>query len=80
MSNICGQVSTPSVDNTNAACDTIVSDTCVVVETICKKVKNEKGGTLKDFIEKLCSKISQMDTKIYELSMEVKVLKEKLEN
>ena len=69
------QVNIPSVDNESLDCDEITTSKCVIVEKLCPKIGNIEGETLDKFIERLCIKITTMDSKIYLLIQEVEALK-----
>lgn len=78
MPKICGQVSTPTVDETQLECEEITLSTCVEVKQICSKVGNLTGENLDKFIERLCLKLSKVDNQLYQMSAEIKVLKNKI--
>ena len=75
MEPICGQVNIPTVDNTNKACETIVSSDCLLMNIALSTIKVQIGDTLTKTIINLINKLSQQDIKIYELEQEIKFLK-----
>ena len=75
MKPICGQVNIPTVDNTNKACETIVSSDCLLMNIALPTIEVQIGGTLTKTIINLINKLSQQDIKIYELEQEIEFLK-----
>ena len=75
MEPICGQVNIPTVDNTNKACETIVSSDCLLMNIALSTIKVQIGDTLTKTIINLTNKLSQQDIKIYELQQEIEALK-----
>lgn len=75
MEPICGQVNTPTVDNTNKACETIVSSDCILINTDTSVLNIQLGGSLTKLVTNLTNKLSQQDIKIYELEQEIEFLK-----
>ena len=75
MDPICGQVNTPTVDNTNKACEIIVSTDCVLANITSSVLDVQLGDTLTKLITNLTNKLSQQDIKIYELKQEIETLK-----
>ena len=75
MEPICGQVNIPTVDNTNKACETIVSSDCLLMNIALPTIEVQIGDTLTKTIINLINKLSQQDIKIYELEQEIEFLK-----
>ncbi len=75
MKTICGQVNTPTVDNTNKSCDIIVSSNCLLLNIASSTLNVQIGDTLTKLITNLTQKLSQQDIKIYELEQEIEFLK-----
>ena len=75
MKPICGQVNIPTVDNTNKACEEIVSTDCVLTNIDSSVLDVHLGDTLTKLITNLTNKLSQQDIKIYELQQEIEILK-----
>ena len=75
MKTICGQVNTPTVDNTNKSCDIIVSSDCLLLNIASSTLDVQIGDTLAKLITNLTRKLSQQDIKIYELEQEIEFLK-----
>lgn len=75
MKTICGQVNTPTVDNTNKSCDKIVSSDCLLLNIASSTLDVQIGDTLTKLITNLTQKLSQQDIKIYELEQEIEFLK-----
>ena len=75
MKTICGQVNTPTVDNTNKSCDIIVSSDCLILNIASSTLDVQIGDTLAKLITNLTRKLSQQDIKIYELEQEIEFLK-----
>ena len=75
MKTICGQVNTPTVDNTNKSCDIIVSSDCLLLNIASSTLDVQIGDTLTKLITNLTRKLSQQDIKIYELEQEIEFLK-----
>ena len=75
MEPICGQVNIPTVDNTNKACETIVSSDCLLMNIASSTLNVQIGDTLTKLITNLTQKLSQQDIKIYELEQEIAFLK-----
>ena len=75
MKTICGQVNTPTVDNTNKSCDIIVSSDCLLLNIASSTLDVQIGDTLNKLITNLTQKLSQQDIKIYELEQEIEFLK-----
>lgn len=75
MGPICGQVNIPTVDNTNKACEEIVSTDCVLTNIDSSVLDVHLGDTLTKLITNLTNKLSQQDIKIYELQQEIEILK-----
>ena len=75
MKTICGQVNTPTVDNTNKSCDIIVSSDCLLLNIASSTLDVQIGDTLAKLITNLTRKLSQQDIKIYELQQEIEILK-----
>ena len=75
MKTICGQVNTPTVDNTNKPCDIIVSSDCLLLNIASSTLDVQIGDTLTKLITNLTQKLSQQDIKIYELEQEIEFLK-----
>ena len=75
MKPICGQVNTPTVDNTNKSCDIIVSSNCLLLNIASSTLNVQIGDTLTKLITNLTQKLSQQDIKIYELEQEIEFLK-----
>ena len=75
MKTICGQVNTPTVDNTNKSCDIIVSSDCLLLNIASPTLNVQIGDALTKLITNLNDKLSQQDIKIYELEQEIEFLK-----
>ena len=75
MEPICGQVNTPTVDNTNKACEAIVPSDCALISTDSSVLDIQLGDSLTKLVINLTNKLSQQDIKIYELQQEIKFLK-----
>ena len=75
MKTICGQVNTPTGDNTNKSCDIIVSSNCLLLNIASSTLNVQIGDTLTKLITNLTQKLSQQDIKIYELEQEIEFLK-----
>lgn len=75
MDPICGQVNTPTVDNTNKVCEIIASTDCVLANIASSVLNVQLGDTLTKLITNLTNKLSQQDIKIYELQQEIEALK-----
>ena len=75
MKTICGQVNTPTVDNTNKSCDIIVPSDCTLINTDSSVLDIQLGDSLTKLVINLTNKLSQQDIKIYELEQEIEFLK-----
>ena len=75
MEPICGQINTPTVDNSNKACETIVTSDCALINTNSSVLDIQLGDSLTKLITNLTQKLSQQDIKIYELQQDIETLK-----